>query len=184
MPNLRLLLILLLAFNLLAFAAIRGWLGSADHEGEPERISNQLNPERIRLLGEIPPPAAQVSPAERAAAEPAAEVAAGPGAPATPVAQIPDAPDGATAAAAQGPRAPAPPAVAPSAPPAPPSPPSPQTSEARAASAECFAWSGLSETEAGQLLAALRRQGVEGRRSPHDIPVSWWVRLAPEGGLE
>ena len=65
-----------------------------------------------------------------------------------------------------------------------PPPPTPSATEARAATAQCFAWGGLSEAEAGQLLAALRREGVEGRRGPHDIPVSWWVRIAPEGGLE
>lgn len=176
MPNLRLLLILLLALNLLAFAAIRGWLGSADHEGEPERISNQLNPERIRLLRELPPPAAHASPAATAAS-PAADEAV---AQAPTVAQVPDAPDGASADGGQAPS----PGDAPPAPRAPAGPPSAPAAAAAPATAQCFAWGGLSEAEAAQLLAALRREGVEGRRGAHDIPVSWWVRIAPEGGLE
>jgi hypothetical protein len=54
MPTLRLVLIVLLALNLLAFAAICGWLGRPAADGEPERISNQLNPDRIRLAAVSP----------------------------------------------------------------------------------------------------------------------------------
>lgn len=52
MTTLRFLLILLLILNALAFGAIKGWLGFAPPMGEPERITNQLHPDRIRLLGE------------------------------------------------------------------------------------------------------------------------------------
>ena len=51
---LRVLLILLLVLNLLALAAGRGWLGVAPSRGEPERLSNQLHPERIVLHAELP----------------------------------------------------------------------------------------------------------------------------------
>lgn len=49
MALMRLLLILLLVLNALAFAAIQGWLGSVPPQGEPERLGNQLHPERIRF---------------------------------------------------------------------------------------------------------------------------------------
>lgn len=45
----RTLLIILVLLNLLAFAALAGWLGQAAQKGEPERVTNQLNPERIKL---------------------------------------------------------------------------------------------------------------------------------------
>ncbi len=47
---LRFLFILLLILNGLAVAAVSGWLALPTQHGEPERIRNQLNPERIRLL--------------------------------------------------------------------------------------------------------------------------------------
>lgn len=50
MTMLRFLLILLVVLNALAFGAIKGWFGFAPPDGEPERISNQLHPERIKLL--------------------------------------------------------------------------------------------------------------------------------------
>jgi cell division septation protein DedD len=49
MTSLRLLIILLLVLNALAFAAMRGWLGSTPPAGEPGRIASQLDPQRIRL---------------------------------------------------------------------------------------------------------------------------------------
>lgn len=55
MGSLRTLLILLVILNLLAFAGLQGWLGRPSAKGEPERLTNQLNPERIKLRA---PPAA------------------------------------------------------------------------------------------------------------------------------
>lgn len=49
MPPLRLLLIVLLLLNLLALAAGLGWLGSSSPRGEPERLTNQVDPDRIQL---------------------------------------------------------------------------------------------------------------------------------------
>jgi len=49
MAQLRALAIVLILLNLLAFAALQGWLGGAAPRGEPERLTNQLNPERIQL---------------------------------------------------------------------------------------------------------------------------------------
>ncbi|AWI76040.1 hypothetical protein CEW83_13090 [Parazoarcus communis] len=50
MTTLRFLFILLVILNALAFGALKGWFGFAAPAGEPERISNQLHPDRIRLL--------------------------------------------------------------------------------------------------------------------------------------
>lgn len=45
----RVLFVILVLLNLLALASARGWLGSSAPQGEPERLSNQLNPDRIVL---------------------------------------------------------------------------------------------------------------------------------------
>lgn len=67
MSTLRFLFVVLLALNALAFVAIQGWLGTPAVRGEPERLANQLHPERIRLAGrespDTPPPAATPDPA-------------------------------------------------------------------------------------------------------------------------
>ena len=109
MPTLRLVLIVLLALNLLAFAAIRGWLGRPAPDGEPERISNQLNPDRIRLATVAapaaplaiagPPPMTPRPAAPAPAPAPAPALAAD--VPETPVAEI------ATEPPAPAPQAPA-----------------------------------------------------------------------------
>lgn len=72
MSILRLLFIVLLLLNLLALAASTGLLGIRTPQGEPERLTNQLNPERIRLSGEpattvfdtVPPASAETAPAD------------------------------------------------------------------------------------------------------------------------
>ena len=58
MAPLRVTVIILIFANLLALALWRGWLGGGSSYGEPERLSNQLNPERLRLMTEARPPAA------------------------------------------------------------------------------------------------------------------------------
>lgn len=71
MASLRVFVIILLFANLLALSLWKGWLGGELHHGEPERLSNQLNPGGIRLVGEesrlpvrrvpvAPPPAAVI----------------------------------------------------------------------------------------------------------------------------
>ncbi|MBI1905503.1 MAG: SPOR domain-containing protein [Rhodocyclales bacterium] len=62
MPLLRLLLIILVLFNLLALAAGQGWLGTSETRGEPERLTNQINPDAIILKAARPEPA-RASPA-------------------------------------------------------------------------------------------------------------------------
>lgn len=70
----RIVFVILVLLNLLALASIRGWLGSSTPEGEPERLSNQLNPERIVLRpgGTAPQREAEAPapPAEQATATP------------------------------------------------------------------------------------------------------------------
>src|SRR5690554_4187785 len=57
---LRALLFILLLLNLLLFAGgYMGWLGTPAFRGEPERLTNQLHPERIRPG--TPPTAAEVA---------------------------------------------------------------------------------------------------------------------------
>ncbi|MCB1960805.1 MAG: SPOR domain-containing protein [Rhodocyclaceae bacterium] len=70
---LRFFLILLLLLNGLALAAWQGWLGQGDTPGEPQRLTNQLQPGHIALLS----PAAladALSPAPPPVAPPSAPV--------------------------------------------------------------------------------------------------------------
>lgn len=84
MAPLRVVVIVLLFANLLALSIWKGWLGESISHGEPERLSNQLNPDKIRLVGEeprtparrvpLPMPAAAVE--EKVEAPPAQEAVA------------------------------------------------------------------------------------------------------------
>lgn len=61
--SLRTLLLLLLLFNLVAFAGARmGWLGSTAPRGEPERLTNQIRPDVIELGNQPPRPAPRPAP--------------------------------------------------------------------------------------------------------------------------
>lgn len=90
MALLRTLLIVLILLNLIAFAALQGWLGGAAPRGEPERLSNQLNPERIKLRQATAPTraAAPRPPAPAPAAPPAPQPMASPAAAASPPACV------------------------------------------------------------------------------------------------
>lgn len=93
MAQLRVIVIALMFANLLALAIWKGWLGGGAYPGEPERLSNQLNPERMRLVADVRPvpaplavapvppvaPAAPEPPAPSAAPAPVAENPAPPG---------------------------------------------------------------------------------------------------------
>lgn len=81
MAQLRVIVIALMFANLLALAIWKGWLGGGAYPGEPERLSNQLNPERMRLVADVRPvpaplAAAPVPPLAPAAPEPPAPPAA------------------------------------------------------------------------------------------------------------
>ncbi|NML27740.1 SPOR domain-containing protein [Zoogloea dura] len=61
MAPLRIAIIVLIFANLLALALWKGWLGGAGSHGEPERLSNQLNPDRLHLVSGQPSPAAPLA---------------------------------------------------------------------------------------------------------------------------
>ena len=61
MSLLRVTLLVLVALNALAFAGIKGWLGTSTPGSEHERISMQLNPEHIRLATDSPAQGLQAS---------------------------------------------------------------------------------------------------------------------------
>lgn len=73
MAQLRVVVIALAFANLLALAVWKGWLGGGSYPGEPERLSNQLNPERMRLVAEAPLAVPTPAPAPVAAAPAPAE---------------------------------------------------------------------------------------------------------------
>lgn len=74
----RIVLVILVLLNLLALASIQGWLGTSAPGGEPERLTNQLNPDRIVLRPRGDTPQRDVDapspalPAEQTAAAPEA----------------------------------------------------------------------------------------------------------------
>lgn len=80
MAPLRIAIIVLIFANLLALALWKGWLGGAGSHGEPERLSNQLNPERLRLVSGPPSPAAAPVAAKPTPAPPVEEEAKAPAA--------------------------------------------------------------------------------------------------------
>lgn len=55
MAQLRVIVIALVFANLLALTIWKGWIGGGAYPGEPERLSNQLSPERMRLVAEVRP---------------------------------------------------------------------------------------------------------------------------------
>ncbi len=178
MTTLRFLFILLLALNALAFAAIQGWLGTAAPQGERERISNQLNPERVRLIAADKPTTA---PAPAPPAAPARVEPSPP--PAAAEAEAAAEPDMAPAASAE-PSAPplTEPVAEPVAEPAPPAEtrPPPAVAAVTKPAGVCVAWTGLANNEADALDARLAAAGATGVRSRVEIPSSWWVRVPPQ----
>ncbi|MDR1463060.1 MAG: hypothetical protein LBI68_08005 [Azoarcus sp.] len=81
MTTLRFLSILFLLLNILVFAAARGWLGFAQqpYNTDPERVKQQVHPDRIKVLGQTQP--------DQSSATPKAPPAAMPEAPPPPPAQ-------------------------------------------------------------------------------------------------
>ena len=153
----RLLFIVLVLLNLLTLASAQGWLGTASPRGEPERLSNQLNPDRI-VLGAPEEPGASTR-AQAALPAPAPAPAPAPGGE-----------SGQPTVADAG----APPPD--TAPPPPPEPP-PEA---------CVAYSGLAETQADALITAVQstQPDLGIRRSTTSTPTAWWVRIPAEGGRE
>lgn len=201
----RFLIILLVLFNLLALAAWRGWLGEGDSGGEPERITNQLHPERIRLLSPAEVAGDAATPTEEAADPPALAVAtepvqapdptprAEPADPPEPVVVTPPAPVAnaevpAPSVAAVKPPAsePAPreAAVEPVAPPGEVPVEAPAAPAAAPAPPACVAFAGLGDEAARRLLEDARAQrDFETRDIVSTEVESWWVMLPPLGGM-
>ena len=182
MPITRLLLILLLLANLLALAANLGLVGENAQRGEPERLTNQINPQALVLLP--PPPRAQLAVAPSTDPNPAPTIAPTP--PATPTPSPTSTP---TPPAAPSPS----PAVTPEPlatdmtavngadiePPAATEPPPapPPTPEALA----CLRFDGLGEQQAASLArAALDTQPeLQTTRRMLEPPGNWWVHVPP-----
>ncbi len=188
MSTLRIVILILVTLNALAFAGIKGWLGAGAPSTEHERLSKQLAPERIRLATDSPAqglqaslqPATQVFEAapeqlqppsmattgaeapEALAADAVAETAIEEGSPAAlrPMEDM-------TEPAAEQAELVAPMVETPVA--------------ATAPSSSCFVWSALSEGQADALSRRLRRTGADPERSRSDTPNSWWVRIPAQG---
>lgn len=166
----RLLLIVLVLLNLLALASAQGWLGASAPRGEPERLTNQLNPERIVLGPPAEPgeaPSRPDLPEPESAPEPTAAAAEPP-------------PEGTPLVEAAPEEPPtveppiAPPAASPSVAPAAPEPPA------------CVAYAALDAEQADALVAAARSAGgdLQVERRPTSTPTAWWVRIPPAGSRE
>ena len=160
MPVLRLLLIVLVLLNLLALAAIQGWLGSTSPRGEPERLTNQINPGVIVLN----PP------------EPLRSTSARVPAPTGPT----SAPTPAPAPTPRAEEVPATPARIEEVAVEPPAAPPGQTTDADR-SFVCLAYAGLDETDAQTLERIGRDLSPDIRTSLQmiDPPSAWWVRIPP-----
>lgn len=185
MPAMRLLLICLLILNLLALAAGFGLLGNSAPRGEPERLTNQINPERLQLEAYAPPPTRAATAAEQT------ETAAAASAPQP----VPD--PVATPAPLPAPASdPAPPSEATLPTPAPRST-DPDTStpvaeievqdpvtDVASVAAEpviCTAYAGVSEPRLDALRAeaGLIDQDIRIAAEQTEPPASWWVRIPP-----
>ena len=170
MPALRFLLVLLILLNLLALAAANGWLGQSTPRGEPERITNQINPQSLILDQQ----------------DPAASDAAAPTPLPVPLATLPPEPlpapgstgSGAVSAVSDNVEAPAEEAtpVPASAAASPASPPM-----AVPTNPVCWSYTGLSEDDSARYLASLQAAGddVSVSRLITDPAGNWWVHIAP-----
>ncbi len=160
MAPLRVAVIILIFANLLALALWKGWLGGAASYGEPERLSNQLNPERLRLMTEARPPAPP--PVVRPA--PATEPEAAPKAVDEKV-ENKDENKAAEKVVERAAEKPAAEAVAPQA---------------------CVVFAGLSVDQARELTARIAKAGTGFKLSEtrSDAPSSWWVNIPAQGSRE
>jgi len=159
----RFLIILLLLINGLVLAAWQGWLGEGQSPAEPQRLTNQLHPEHIKLLdGTEPPPAATVEPVSvpvpkeepvAMATPEAPTVEATPAVPSADVAVVPE--------------------PAPVVEPVPPPP------------LACVAFENVADEQAAVLLGdALAQGGLEAKDDPTTDVTSWWVHIPSQGSRE
>lgn len=83
MNSLRATVLVLGLANVLALVVWKGWLGNGLPKGEPERLENQLNAERMHLMpGPAQPPVAVAAPTDKGVAPASAPASAQPEAPA------------------------------------------------------------------------------------------------------
>jgi len=190
MPPLRLLLIVLLLLNLLALAAGMGWLGSSLPRGEPERLTNQVDPERIQLqvavIGEevpTPPPSRPPAREQREVQAPERTAPTAPQASADhgdqPTAAASETPD-TEREAATGSEDPAPlreqlaqmEIVA---------PPRPEDEERL-----CIAFTNLNEQETSAVERMARNTGplIATAAEITEPPDAWWVKIPPTGSRQ
>ena len=178
MPATRFIVVILLLLNLLAFAAIQGWLGGSVPRGEPERLSNQLNPQAIVIGPTAPDQSASTTPPP---------VPAAPQAPPQPEdgteGRTPPAPP-AEAASEPKPKPEAKPEPKPEAKPEPKPDPKPEPKpEPAKPQMACLRFSNLNEDNAGRLAALGRDLGPQARvnRSSSGGSGKWWVHLPADG---
>lgn len=152
----RLLIIVLVVLNLLALAATRGLLGDNSPRGEPERLTNQLRPDAIRLL-DAPPDRASAPQAQALRrSEPTADTA----------------PEPATVSST----------VVAETPPGDSSPGPDNDSNAPL----CRTFGGLLDAQATELsrLARELSPGLNVRRSQNEPASNWWVHIPPAANRE
>jgi hypothetical protein len=167
---LRFLVIVLILLNLLVLAAWQGWLGQGGSQGEPQRLTNQLAPERLQLLDDRPPAVEQAptSPsADVVTTTPAVEPAEPLASAATDVGGAPETAPAVVDTAAVPPEAP-------SAEPAPVATPP-----------ACAAFAALDDEQAALVMGdALARPGLETKDIPSTEVTSWWVHIPSQGSRE
>lgn len=184
MPPLRLLLIVLLLLNFLALAAGLGWLGSSSPRGEPERLTNQVDPERIQLQVAVVGEKASTPPSSRPPAREQGEVQASEPAAARPGMTALTAPASETSEAERQP-------ATVSEDPAPVreqltqmevlAPPRPEDEERL-----CIAFTNLTEqqTSAVERMARSTDLLIATAADVSEPPDAWWVRIPPTGSRQ
>lgn len=158
----RLLIIVLVVLNLLALAATRGLLGDNSPRGEPERLTNQLRPDAIRLL-DAPPDRASAPQAQALRrSEPPANTATEP----TTVSGASDTPSTSTVVTGAPPEG---------------TSPAPDSDTAL-----CRSFGGLLDAQATELsrLARELSPGLNVRRSQNEPASNWWVHIPPAANRE
>jgi hypothetical protein len=162
MTTQRFLFILFLLCNLLAYAAIQGWLSEAPTM-EADRFALQLRPEQVKLLGPPPQPSAQAvrPPASNNAALPPAAPVSTP----APASVATSAPAG-LGTVATTPQPPAQQATAPERP------------------GRCFLWRNLDPGDSTRLQAVFKSAGIEFNASERETISSWRVRIPPQPNRE
>lgn len=171
MPITRLLLILLLLANLLALAANLGLVGENAQRGEPERLTNQINPDALVLQASAPP--------ERlAVALPADTSSTAQFTPPTSPTPTPAPTPAPTPLATPEPTATAQPAPTPVETPQPTPAPTP-VMQPEPEALGCMRFDGLGEQQAASLArAALEVQpALQTTRRMTEPPGNWWVHI-------